>query len=312
MLRAQTSSAMRARWASRPLTKRPEDEEVFHDDLSGAGSVLQEQQEEAGLDLPIDYELEAELQQGAPDPKRQKVEYKFVDGNVGDDVQKNPEADSSDPLSKPLGNMLIKQTNTLQFKYPWEKGYLGRFFGSDQRPGLEPPCIAPGNLNRVELHVEASDDNIKPVAMKFVSKPCGQSITQSVVRNVDSLDFVDDKLRKRARVVAGWWDLLCEHLDHSAVGRKISVEAGLDQLPLYALEVIDATFAVKSANTLQKRFYAFKAYRDWCHDQGVSAWLPLSERQAWEYVRFWVQRKHRPLRPQVSWKHADLDGICWA
>lgn len=216
--------------------------------------------------------------------KKPRVEFSLVDDATAGSGASGAEASAHDPLDSSVGNVLINSTDILQFKYPWEKGYLARFFDDTKLPGCDPPRVAPGNRNLVEMHVEVDDSKVRQVTLKYVPKVTETCLAQRVVKSTDTLDFVEAKREQRTRIVTAWWKLLADELSHSAVGRKISVEATFDNLVEFACSVIDATFAVKSANTLQKRFYALKAYRDWCEANGKLTWLPMNERHAWEYV----------------------------
>lgn len=221
-----------------------------------------------------------------PDPKKAKVEFRFA---LNDEPSENVQSCASDPLDAAMGSSLIRDTDTKQFRYPWEKGYLGRFFNAGTLPGLEPPRVAPGNRNLVGLVVEADEEKIKPLAFKYKPKLAAASVVEKVVKKADTMAFVEEKRTKRDEIVFAWWELLCDNMDCSAVGRKVSVEALFDDLQGYACSVVDASFAVKSVNTLQKRLGALKAYKCWCADRGKLSWLPLKERDAWEYVS-WLSR----------------------
>lgn len=150
---------MRARWAMN--ARRRKDDSAGDDDAGNEclheSDLASSMAADDGALFDCDELLQEDAAMVEPDSKTTKVEYNFVSAQH-DPTRGVPQASSSeDPLNRSLGNMLIKQTNTLQFKYPWEKGYLGRFFGAESLPGLDPPRIAPGNLNGVEMHVEATD-----------------------------------------------------------------------------------------------------------------------------------------------------------
>lgn len=79
--------------------------------------------------------------------------------------------------------------------------------------------------------------------------------------------------------------LLREDPSRHHPGLAASAEAEIGQEDEYAKMVLDACFAVKSPNTLLKRYYAIKAYCDWLQLMGYVCWLPLSELVAWHYIR---------------------------
>ena len=151
--------------------------------------------------------------------------------------------------------------------------------------------------------------------MKYVHKLPASGLVQQVVRKVDSLAFIDEKKRRREEVVAGWWELLSFDMKCSAIGRKISVEASWQDLPAYAQIVLDATFSVKSANTLAKRLYALRTFREWCDDTGRELWLPVEERTAWEYGRWLQESQAAPTKAssflescRFAWYLLGVDG----
>lgn len=260
-----------------------------------------------GTDTAAMYDDTTGADMYGPEAKKLKVEFRFVeDSEVQSEVPVN--SGVHDPLDVAVGNSLIKHTDTKQFRYPWERGYLGKFFNSNRLPGLDPPSIAPGNENLVGLIVEATDDEIRPMSMKYVPKVPSASITEKVVRKTDNSSFVDERRKKRQDVVTAWWSLLCDNMDASAVGRKVSVEAPLDDISGYARAVIDASFAVKSANTLQKRLYAMRSFRSWCEEQGKLTWLPIKERDAWEYVRYLDYHEAAPTKAS---SFVEACRFCW-
>lgn len=240
-------------------------------------------------------EEECHEQEAEPDAKKAKIEFEFIGEPTAGHVDSFATG-SSDPLDATVGHALIKSTDTKQFRYPWERGYLNKFFSGGSLPGLEPPSIAPGNRNLISLVVEADEESVKPASLKFRLQSTSSSITELVVRKTDSMAFMDEKRKKREDVVAMWRELLSDNMDASAVGRKISVEAPFEDFVGYAHSVVDASFAVKSANTLQKRYYALKAYRDWCMVHGQLTWIPQRERDAWDYVKWLDNHSAAPTK----------------
>ena len=100
----------------------------------------------------------------------------------------------------------------------------------------------------------------------------------TVVKSIQDVAEPDNRAERRQKALHAWWSLLAHSLVSSAVGLKVTV---LD----CAIEILDATFAVKSAGTLFRRLYAIQAYEDWCVAHLQKHWLPVSEFDVWTYVR---------------------------
>ena len=90
--------------------------------------------------------------------------------------------------------------------------------------------------------------------------------------------------------------MLALNISASAVGRKVIVEATLNNVREVALGILDATFAVKSPGTLLRRLYAVQSYEDWCSEKLQKHWLPVQEFDVWTYVRFLQTSKAPPTK----------------
>ena len=69
------------------------------------------------------------------------------------------------------------------------------------------------------------------------------------------------------------------------IGRNALAEVSTADLDEYAMEILEATFAVKSPGTLRRRVYAVQAYSDFCEDELGRCWMPVDEFAAWKYVK---------------------------
>lgn len=130
----------------------------------------------------------------------------------------------------------------------------------------------------------------------------------AVVRKVSEVSYADERKQKRARAIRLWWDLLSTVVDASEIGRKAVAEAIMDALDGYAHEVLDACFGLKSPGTLLKRYYSLKSFHDWCIEFKTSAWLPMTETLAWDYVR-WLKSASVPPTKATSFMEACR--FCW-
>eukprot|EP00438_Fugacium_kawagutii_P008124 Skav207779 [mRNA] locus=scaffold5169:4757:8879:- [translate_table: standard] len=216
--------------------------------------------------------------------KRARVE--LVD--AADDNEQPGEPSSSAVLPLAESATTFKATDFKQFKYPWERGYMSRLFGKQELPGRNAPSLGLGEVNPFRIQLEVKDGSAPTAAIRVDPPPVSGSITDQVVKKNDSLAFVAEKKEKRLKAVKQWWELIADVYMDTAVGRHINVEATLDNFDEYAVQVLDACFSVKSAATLSKRFYALKAFKDWCRDTEAVEWVPITEYKAWKYV-LWLK-----------------------
>lgn len=133
---------MRQRWAKQSADKHEihdteEDSVSVFGDLLLNAELVRSQQD--GFSTLHDDSIDADNDE--PEAKKQKVEFRFVEEKA-EDSQHASDSRVDDPLNAAVGNSLIKHTDTKQFRFPWERGYLGRFFKSGKLPGADPPCIA--------------------------------------------------------------------------------------------------------------------------------------------------------------------------
>ena len=75
--------------------------------------------------------------------------------------------------------------------------------------------------------------------------------------------------------------------------RSRQSEATDESVNDYALQILDAVFAVKSPGTLLKRLYAIQSFHEWCSDKAQQVWIPIAEQLAWQYAK-WLQSTHAP------------------
>lgn len=153
--------------------------------------------------------------------------------------------------------------------------------------------MGPNNCLRMGLSVSESGSlEAKPV-FKQEDAASSHAIFLDVVRAIGDKTEQEDHDTKRQKTLEAWWNLLAHSLVSSSVGMKVTVEATADTVHSCALEILDATFAVKSAGTLFRTLYAIQAYEDWCVEHLIKHWLPVSEYDVWTYVR-WLQKTNAP------------------
>eukprot|EP00438_Fugacium_kawagutii_P024334 Skav216818 [mRNA] locus=scaffold135:179643:180464:- [translate_table: standard] len=193
--------------------------------------------------------------------------------------------DQGEPSSSAAGAALplhqsaavLKATDFKEFKFPWERAYMGKVFGKFQMPGRSVPSVALGEVNPLSLQLEARDGAAPTAAILEKPPLFAGTIAEQVVKKNDSVDFTQEKKNKRRAAVWQWWELMAPDYMNTAFGRKVNVEATMGNIDEYACQVLDASFAVKSAATLRKGLYALKPFRDWCNDIGAADWIPVTE-----------------------------------
>lgn len=209
--------------------------------------------------------------------------------------------------SSSLVSAAFRATDFQQFKYPWEKGRLRKVFGNDVGlPSL--PSMKPTQRHFLPLEVVVdSDSSVKPRIEVTPMTASGALFLQAVKRG-SNLSYLDERQEKREHVVRMWWTLLSKSKRHSSVGRMVLNEAQEGNEDDYAFEVLDASFSLKSPNTLLKRFYSIKGFYDWCLDIQKVDWLPMTEFLAWEYVRYLKNSQAAPTRAATF-----MEGcrFCW-
>ncbi len=175
-------------------------------------------------------------------------------------------------------------TDKQQFKYPWERGSLKRIFGSSDLINKKRLAVQPSDHNPIKVSLEVGMQATVSASIDYVAVESSTALFSKVVKSMEQLDYKKERAKKRAKAVRDWWELISVDLSASAIGRKVLEEATVDDHYAYGLEVVDACFGLKSPQTLQ-RLYALKSFSDWCTAAFDRVWLPLTEGNAWQYIR---------------------------
>lgn len=131
----------------------------------------------------------------------------------------------------------------------------------------------------------AAEAKVEPRLSSSSMLPTG-AIYEAVVKQTDRDDFATQRFQQKQLALRSWWKLLASNISASEFGRKVLAEADRESVNSCAIEILDATFAVKSPNTLMKRFYALKGYFDFCETVELCEWAPLTEQLAWKYAKY--------------------------
>lgn len=208
------------------------------------------------------------------------------------------EASSSAGHGLPTSNLTasaFRATEFKQFKFPWEKGHLRKVFGNDTGvPSL--PSMKPTDRHFLPLKIVVDESLKMTPEIEVADLSVPGAVFAQVVKKGSNLSYLQERKDKRLHSLRLWWNLLATSKMHSAVGRKIAMEAVEIDETEYALEVLDASFSLKSPGTLLKRYYSIKGYHDWCLDVKAVEWLPMTEFLAWEYVRHLKSSQAAPTR----------------
>ena len=254
----------------------------------------------AGLDFDANVDLRMQCE-GSNFSEPQATMLKFAKTDAGTD--KVPIIDKSsddfldstfESLDKPTSSGYkherdaLLNTNLSVFKFPWEKGRLGKIFGPPTQIGVPVPKLSPGGRNFVQVGLSVSAGGHVDSTTMLKPKPQTTAAFVEVVRKVEDIEASDERARRRKRALEGFWQLLSVSMGSSSVGLKVSVEATIDTVQECSWRILDAIFAVKSPGTLLRRLYSLQAYQQWCMDHQNVDWIPVSERTVWDYVQ-WLQ-----------------------
>ncbi len=278
--------------------------------LEPSGSFLADSQ--SGVPGFDDFDFDFQSPEGKGESDRVEARKRKSSVQIVDDATDVPlpveNSVSSSAATRRVSDLALRSTNLQQFKFPWEKGRLGRVFGSDSLVSVRPPVIEPTGYNPVSLNVQVSDNAKLTPTIKVREVAEGAATFTAVVKKIPEMNYMDERRQKRSRAIKLWWDLLATAPEASEIGRKALAEAPEDQLAPYACEVLDACFGLKSPGTLLKRFYSLKSYHDWCIAFRTAEWLPMTEPMAWEYVR-WLKSESAPATKAASFM--EFCRFCW-
>ena len=233
-------------------------------------------------------------QQEADEPCEKRSKHSFQDAveildKTFDDFAK------VDTLSKPVESGLsahserqaIVNTDMKVFKFPWERGRLAKIFGNSPAITVKTPQLKMGAQSLLRMGLTVTEEGkveASPV-VRPVGVADGRAVFLTVVKSVQDVAEPDNRAERRQKALHAWWSLLAHSLVSSAIGLKVTVEATADTVLDCAIEILDATFAVKSAGTLFRRLYAIQSYEDWCVAHLQKHWIPVSEFDVWTDVR---------------------------
>ena len=224
------------------------------------------------------------LEEDTTPPKRQRIRF-FDFDEEPQGIQQNVGSPLNQPASSAASLDLLRVTDTHQFKYPWERGPLAKIFDTGcKHPALKLPGLMPGGRNLLNVDINLSGTHGVGVELNMKSPQVGKCIFKDVIKASASSHEVQERDAKRLAAIDKWVELLAIDLNCSAVGVRALEEHGDSWILDCLKEIVDASFGVKSPGTLMKRHYSIKSFAEWCTTRNQD-WLPLSEKNAWLYVR---------------------------
>lgn len=281
---------MRKRWKERAASKVSQSVVANNEEASDLGSPIAKSECASLPSLMVgdDYGGVISSDDGevmaSGSKKKQRVEVVDVaEDSVASSSTSRP---TKTATPNPLFGAAVKNTELKQFAFPWEKGPLAKIFGSKTDNLVTIPKLQPGVNNAVNLELlVAAEAKVEP-RLSSSSMLLTGAIYETVVKQTDRDDFATQRFQQKQLSLRSWWKLLASNISASEFGRKVLAEADRESVNSCAIEILDATFAVKSPNTLMKRFYALKGYFDFCETVELCEWAPLTEQLAWKYAKY--------------------------
>ena len=240
---------------------------------------------DSGKLLPAEHEpSDATTVVSMPEPECKRAKYDVLDSAADTLGMPSNVAPVTSLVSGDIVREAIKLTDTAQFQYPWEKGRLKRFFQGQSVLDSYKPRLQPSTSNFVKLSVNVSECIDLQTSLDVQPVVQDKAIYLKAVKVFSGGSYAEERETKWNDAISAWWELLSLDLEASEPGRAALREAPDDGLEAYGKEVLGACFAVRSPNTLLRRFYACKMYNDWCNSNEFQNWLPLKEQQLWKYL----------------------------
>lgn len=272
-------------------------DEVVTGEASGSGNEIPDEElrevmaelkgrddDDQSYELPDEEDID-EIE-GNKEVPTKKPRYTVVDAAVDGPATASlaPEGWSS-MVPPQLESEAIRLVDKQVFKYPWEKGHLSHIF--TKKPLVKCPALKlqPGTSSLVRVHVAVGDGAVAQSTMKLASMEQGSAIYPKVVKKIAGSSYLEERDSRRAAAVKLWWELLALSPTSHDPGIAAAAEAHVGEEEACALVNLDACFAVRSPNTILKRYYAIRAFQEWLKSDGPHDWLPFSEPAAWAYIR---------------------------
>lgn len=221
----------------------------------------------------------------AEEGDNKRAKYTIVDRSASSVVDKDSIAHVRLAVPDVVEKEAVRLAERNHFRYPWERGRLSKIFGSGDSKLNLVPKLQPSAHNFVKLCVNV-EDNVSFSSGMEVSHPEDQkTLYLQAVKAFHGGSYLEERGEKRTLAVKSWWELISSNLHASDPGRTALSEVSDELVYTYGKDILDACVALRSPNTLLKRFYSLKSFADWTIAEGLGPWLPLAERVVWKYLQ---------------------------
>lgn len=119
-------------------------------------------------------------------------------------------------------------TDLSLFKFPWEKGRLGKIFSPKPAIHVPVPKLQSGGRNVMHVDLTVGDSGQMSVKTVLKPEPVQTAAFLQVVTKVEDIKVMDEKAKRRKLALEGFWNLLSFSICSSSVGLKVTVEATAD------------------------------------------------------------------------------------
>lgn len=247
---------------------------------------MQDDSEQHSMNGPgPDHELPLDSEEHALKKTKYTVEDAAHEPERGDPIQASS-SEGSRSANPALTSLALRNMDSKVFKYPWERGRLGKFFNKEEQIRVPNLRVQPGHRSFVQVQVCLDESSRMETKLAIKPPDTEGAIFTKAVKKLVGGTYKDDRAARRAMAVRMWWTMLSTQMEHSDPGIACAAEATEGHETEYGVEVLDAIFGVKSPATLLKRFYALQSYQQWHAATSSSSWLPLQESSAWAYLKF--------------------------
>ena len=169
---------------------------------------------------------------------------------------------------------------------PWETGVFADIFGHSTFLELPMSCLPEPDSGLME-RVIAVADSAEPSSAAPLD-----SCYDKAVKNVQDLEYFENKNRLRELACGQWLEMLSCSWYASGVGEQLARDMQSDSSGTAAYETLKACFGIKSPQTLLKRASSLRRYYKWhaelrsdAREFQVSP-LPFSESDVWSFFHW--------------------------
>jgi hypothetical protein len=169
---------------------------------------------------------------------------------------------------------------------PWETGVFADIFGQPTFLELPVNCLPEPDSGLMEHIIAAADSAEARAAVPL------DSCFDKAVRNVQDLEYYENKNRLRELACGQWLELLSCSWYATGVGEQLAKDMQFDSSGSAAYETLKACFGIKSPQTLLKCASSLRRYFKWhaelrsdAHVVHVSP-LPFAENDVWSFFHW--------------------------